>query len=284
MRANLIAVLTLVMTLLALPLPTTSAQVLIWSLPKEDGTWVRFEGTYKQTRARANVAAGDEMLEWRGELTISAVGSETAEIDGTDDAGKAIKKEVPCRWVEFKSITKPSGLDKQPGPGDTFVYKVLIPEEAVIGETTDKDGIPVTFLPIVKGWRKVGQRDAQAVTEKALAVYPTISLVTYYPNLKAEGDESEQVQVAGEAVAARLYKGSRLFKSTTSRSTNAAVLWRSDAVPFGLARFQVTLTQERKELAASADEFKQATLIDVDMAVVATGNDARSELGDADAK
>ncbi len=284
MRANLIAGLTLAGALTVLPLSPASAQVLIWSLPKEDGTWVRFEGTYKQTRTRTNAAAGDEMLEWQSELTISAVGSDAGEIDGTDEAGKPVKREVPCRWVEFKSITKPSGLDKQPGPGDTFVYKVLIPEEAVIGATVDKEGIPVTFLPIARGWRKVGQRDAEAVTEKALAVYPTISLMTYYPDLKAEGEESEQVQVGGEAVAARLYKGSRLFKSATSRSTNAAALWRSDEVPFGLARFHVSLTLEKKDLAASADEFKRASLIEVDMAAVATGKDARSELGDAGAK
>jgi hypothetical protein len=284
MRANLIAGLTLAGALVGLPYSTASAQVLIWSLPKEDGTWVRFEGTYKQTRARANAAAGDEMLEWRSELTISAVGSENGEIDGTDDAGKPVKNEVPCRWIEFKSITKPNGLDKQPGPGDTFVYKVLVSEEAVIGETADKKGIPVTFFPIARGWRKVGQRDAEAVTEKALAVYPTVSLVTYYPNLSAEGDESEQVQIGAEAVTARPFKGSRVLKNPTSRSTNAATLWRSDQVPFGLTRFQVSLTVEKKDLAASADEFKRASLSEQEMTVVATGIDARSEIGDAEAK
>jgi hypothetical protein len=284
MRPKLLAALTLATALLALPFPTASAQVLIWSLPKEDGAWVRFEGAYKQTRARVNAAAGDEMLEWRSELTISSVGNEKAEFSAATDAGSDAKAEVPCRWVEFKSVTKPNGLEKQVGPAETVVYKVLIPEEAVIGATADKDGIPVTFLPIVKGWRKVGQRDAEAVTEKALAVYPTISLVTYYPDLKPAADEAEQVAIGGETVAARLYKGNRVFKSATSRSTNAASLWRSDDVPFGLARLQVTLTLEKKELGASADEFKQASLIELEMAVVATGNDARSELGEAEAK
>ena len=284
MRPKLIAGLIITGALLALPFPTASAQVLIWSLPKEDGTWVRLEGAYKQTRARANAAAGDEMLEWRSELTISSVGSETAEFSDKDSEAKDRTREVPCRWVEFKSVTRPNGLDKQVGPAETIVYKVLIPEEAVIGATADKDGIPVTFLPIVKGWRKVGQRDAEAVTEKALAVYPTISLVTYYPDLKPAADEAEQVPIGGETVAARLYRGSRVFKNPTSRSTNAAALWRSDDVPFGLARLQLTLTLEKKELAASADEFKQASLIELEMAVVATGTDARSELGEADAK
>jgi hypothetical protein len=242
-------------------------------MPKENGAWVRFEGTYRQTRSRPNATAGDELLEWRSELTISDVGREKADFDG--------EKNVPCRWVEFKSLTKPNGLEKQPGPGDTFIYKVLIPENRVIGKTVDADNIPVTYLPIVKGWRKVGERGAEPVTEKALAVYPTIALVTYYPDLKSDGGDSEPVQVGGAPVSAHLHKGSRVFQKTTSRSTNNASLWLSDEVPFGLARFQVTLTQEQKELAATADEFKRASITEVDMAVVATGNDARSELGDA---
>jgi hypothetical protein len=273
MRARLIGGLTMMVVSLAFPATPASAQILIWNMPRENGAWVRFEGTYRQTRSRPNAAAGDELLEWRSELTISDVGREKADFDG--------EKNVPCRWVEFKSLTKPNGLEKHPGPGDTFVYKVLIPENRVIGKTVDSDNIPVTYLPIVKGWRKVGERDAEAVTEKALAVYPTIALVTYYPDLTAEGGQSDSLQLGGAQVSARMHKGSRVFQKTRSRSTNNASLWLSDEVPFGLARFQVTLTQEQKELAATADEFKRASLTEVDMAIVATGNDARSELGDA---
>jgi len=280
MRSHLVSGLILAAAIVAFPAAPASAQVLIWSLPKEDGTWVRFEGTYKQTRNRPDAKLGDEMLEWRSELTISLVGSETAEFTDKDAEGKDRTREVPCRWVEFKSQTKPGGLDIPAGPGDTFVYKVLIPAERVIGDIVDQQGIPATFLPIVKGWRKVGQRDAEEVAEKALAVYPTISLVTYYPNLKAEGDENEQVQIGADAVAARPFKGSRVLRKNTNRSTNAATLWRSDEVPFGLARFQVTLTQEKKDISAGVDEFRQTSLIEVDMSVVATGADARSELGD----
>lgn len=280
MRACLIGVLTILGTWLAGPIAPASAQVLIWSLPKEDGAWVRFEGTYKQTRARPTTSAGEEVLEWRSELTISAVGTEIAEIDTNGEAGSDEKNEVPCRWVEFKTLTKPNGLEKQPGPGDLYIYKVLIPEHRVIGKPVGDDTIPVTFLPIVKGWRKVGQRDAEPVTEKALAVYPTVALVTYYPDLKAEGDEAQQLQVGDETVAARLFKGTRVYQKMTNRSTNIGSLWRSDDVPFGLARFQVSVTLEQKEIAAPVDEFKRTSLIEVDMAVVATGKDARSELGD----
>src|SRR5579863_5381857 len=152
------------------------AQILIWSLPKEEGAWIRLEGTYRQTRDRPNSNAGSEVLEWHSELTISSVGREMADVDGT---------EVACRWVEFKAVTKPGGVDQVPGPGDTFVYKVLIPEDRVVGKTIDEESLPITFLPIVKGFRRVGGREVEPVQEKALAVYPTIALVTYYPDLKA---------------------------------------------------------------------------------------------------
>jgi hypothetical protein len=277
MRANFIGGLALLAMWLAFPVAPASAQVLIWSIPKEDGTWVRFEGMYKQTRARPNSNAGDEVLEWRSELTISAVGSETIDFDANDGKNG---KQARCRWVEFKSLTKPNGLEKKPGPGDTFVYKVLIPEDRVIGKTVDEQNIPVTFLPIVKGWRKVGGRDAETVSERALAIPPTIVLATYYPDLKAEGDQSEKLQVGGAEVSARLFKGTRALRKATSRSANSGSLWLSDDVPFGLARFQVALIQEQKEIGASDDEFKRVSLIEVDMSVVATGNDARSELGD----
>ena len=267
MRTHAVAALLVASAWLAGP-GTASAQMLIWNLPEDDGVWVRFEGSYKQTRSRPNSNAGDENLEWQSDLTISSVGRETVD-------GRA------CRWVEFKSITKPKGLEQKPGPGDSYIYKVLIPEDRVIGKTVDAETIPVTYLPIVKGWRKVGGREPQPVTEKALAIYPTIALVTYYPDLKAEG-EAEQMQVGGMAVSARLWKGERKLETSTSRSTNAASLWLSDDVPFGLARFQVTLTQEKKEIAASADEFRRAALTEVEMAVVGTGNDSRSEIGQAE--
>lgn len=272
MRAKLIGGLSLCVAWLAGLVSPANAQILIWSLPKEEGAWVRLEGAYRLTRERPNSNAGAEVLEWRSELTISSVGHEMADVDGT---------EVPCRWVEFKSITKPGGVDQLPGPGDTFVYKVLIPEDRVTGKTTDEEGLPVTFLPIVKGFRKVGQREVEVVQEKALAVYPTIAPVTYYPDLKAEGEEAEQVQVAGNAVAAQLYKGTRQLKRSTTRSANVASLWRSDELPFGLVRFVVALTTEQKDITTSDDEFQRTTLIEVDMRAVAVGNDARSELGEA---
>lgn len=274
MRARLLGGLTVLATwILGLPAPA-SAQVLIWSLPEDEGAWIRFEGNYKQTRSRPNSNAGAEVLEWRSEMTISSLGRENAAISEGSE-------EVPCRWVEFKTETKPAGVDKKAGPADLYVYKVLIPENRVIGKTVDDDTIPVTFLPIAKGYRRVGQRPVEPVTERALAVYPTVALVTYYPDLKADGGADEQLQVGGNAVAAKLFKGTRIIKRGTNRSTNVASLWRSGEVPFGLARYQVTLTIEQKELSASDDEFQRMSLVEVDMAAVAVGNDARSDLPDS---
>jgi len=272
MRAKVLCGLSLCVVWLAGLAAPAQAQILIWSLPKDEGGWIRLEGTYRQTRDRPNSNAGAEVLEWHSELTISSVGREMADVDGTETA---------CRWVEFKNITKPGGVDQQPGPGDTYVYKVLIPEDRVVGKTVDEEELPITFLPIVKGFRRVGQREVEPVQEKALAVYPTVALVTYYPDLEAAGEEAESMQVAGNPVAVKLFKGTRHFKRSTTRSANVASLWRSDEVPFGLARFQVALTVEQKDLTASDDEFQRSSLIEVDMSAVAVGNDARSELGEA---
>lgn len=253
---------------------SAEAQILIWSLPKEDGAWIRFEGTYRQTQARPDSNAGDEQLEWRTELMISSVGKAPAEFQGA---------ETPCRWVEFKSVTKANDLEKQPGPGGVYWYKVLIPESRVIGKVADDDGIPVTFLPIVRGYRKVGTRAVEPVSERALAVYPTIAPVTYYPNLKAEGTEPTELQLplANTPVPARVFKGSRVFETNLMRSTNSGVLWLSDAVPFGLAKLQVSVTRDEKSLNAPVDAFRRKSQVEVEISAVAQGTDAKTELPDS---
>jgi hypothetical protein len=253
---------------------SAQAQILIWSLPKEEGGWVRFEGVYRQTQARPESNAGDEQLEWRTELMISSVGKADAMFQGSQAA---------CRWVEFKTVTKANDLEKQPGPGGVYWYKVLIPESRVIGKVADDDGIPVTFLPIVRGYRKVGARAAEPVSEQALAVYPTIAPVTYYPNLKAEGTEPTELQLplSNTPVPARVFKGSRVFETKLMRSTNSGVLWLSDAVPFGLAKLQVSVTRDEKGLTASVDAFRRKSLVEVELSAVAQGADAKSELPDS---
>jgi len=248
---------------------SVEAQVLIWNLPREDGTWIRFEGNYKQTQSRPNSTAGDQILEWQQELLISSVGQQTAEYQG---------KAQPCRWVEFRSTTKPAGVDQAPGPGGVYIYKVLIPEAAVIGKPTDEERVPVTFLPVVEGLRRVGDRPVEKVTEKALAVYPHISQLTFYPDL-APG-EPDSLLIAGETVATQLHKGSRLLEDKRSRSLNNATLWLAPKLPFGLAKFTVNIERDTKLPSAPPSEFKRTAVIEVEMAAVETGTNARSELAE----
>lgn len=253
-----------------------AAQGLIWSLPAEEATSVRFEGTYKNKQARPNANDGDLELQWRCELTIKSLGRQMAEWNG---------EQVPCRWVEFKSVIKPENLETQPGPYGTKIYKVLIPEGRVIGRLVDGDGIPVTFIPIVKGYRKVADREAVPVTEKVLSVYPMISLVTHYRDLKPEAEKPEELSLEGDikkAVLAQLNKGTHKLENDTSRSTNEGQLWLSKDIPFGVAKMQVKVTREEKDSTAPLDEFKQIAEISVDLAAVEIGGaeKATSELPD----
>ncbi len=70
------------LTVLAVP-TWVQAQGLLWSFP-EEGTWARYEGTYRQIKIRPNVAEGNEELNWIRELTIKSLGSESAEYQGQE--------------------------------------------------------------------------------------------------------------------------------------------------------------------------------------------------------
>jgi len=198
-----------------------------------------------------------------------SLGQESAEYNG---------RMVDCRWVEFKSVTKPRGVEKQAGPGGTYIYKVLIPEEAVIGKPTDDQNVPVTYLPIVKGFRKVGERPVEPVREKALAVYPHVALLTWYPDLQAEANLNEEVPVDGTRYQALAHKGTRVLADKTSRSTNSATLWLASELPFGLARFEVSVVRESKHPEAADDAFQKVSVVEVSLAAKKIGAAAGSEI------
>lgn len=246
------------------------AQVLIWSLPEVEGTWIRFEGTYRNKEIRPQAPEGDLEIESRCELTIKSLNSETLEIDG-----KALK----CRWLEFKTVIgKPSEQGIQPGPYGTRIYKVLVDETKVDGKIADARGIPNTFFPIIKGYRKLGNRETETIREKSVMFYPMISLVTHYPDLKAEADKPSTLDLPLGAVNARQMRGTQSLLSDTDRSLNEGTLWLSSDVPFGLAKFLVKVSREKKDATASKDEFKRTADLQMDMSAVAKGTDARSEL------
>ena len=108
---------------------SVSAQGLIWNLP-EDGSLVHYEGTYRQVEAQPGSSEGNLEMEWIRHLTIKSVGKEDAEYRG---------QTVPCRWIEFKLQTGrvKDGLIATGTVGER-IYKVLVPESAIIGQTRNR--------------------------------------------------------------------------------------------------------------------------------------------------
>lgn len=246
------------------------AQGLVWSLPP-DGSWVRYEGEYVQKNERPDEVAGAESITWRRRLEIKSVGQEMVEHRG---------ETVPGRWLEFHVVT---GNVKNgmivPGPGGERIYKVLVPEPAVTGQLADRDGIPVAYLPIAKGWQKVGDGEPTAIESGVLQVYPVLTLIGPYRNLEAASEQAEDPMVTlQQPVTAVKHQGELVTENHTTRTTNRGELWRSDEVPFGLARWRVELLREEKKSNEPRSEFKKKSTITVDMKALAMGADAQSAL------
>ena len=247
------------------------AQGLLWSLPP-DGTWVRYEGEYRETEFRPNAAEGDEVLSWDTQLTIKSVGTEKAAFEG---------REQPCRWIEFKIVTgKTIEGVIDPGPVGARIYKVLVPESRITGQPSYLDDIPVSFIPIVAGYRQVGNQPLEPIQSGVLQIYPNISLLQNYKakDIQQVSDQPVPAEVAVGPVNAMLYKAAQRLESPTSRSLNEAELWRSDDVPFGLARWKVRVARERKDSAAPRSDFKPAAEFSVEMKAAEKGTNAQSEL------
>ena len=245
---------------------SASAQSLLFNLP-DDGTMVEYEGKLVQSTGPDD----PKPLEWACELTIKSVGTEEAEFEG---------KAQPCRWIEIKTITGKAGAAGiNPGPVGARIYKVLVPESKVIAEWQDADGIPNEVLPIVKGFRRLGEEEVKPIMEPGLRFYPVITLLTSYrePEVVASSDVPETL-LQGQTVNAKRMKGKLVMESQKVRSTNEADYWVSEEVPFGLARWLVTVSTEEKDSTAPVSEFKLTTLKKVDMKLRRIRDNAESEL------
>ncbi len=232
---------------------SAEAQGLIWKLP-EDGSWVRYEGSYKQVEARPDSTQGNLEIEWIRHVTI--------------------------RWIEFKIQT--GKIDQgaiNTGTVGERIYKVLVPEDAVLGTISDREGLPVSYLPIVEGWRKTNDADPTPMQIKSgvLQVYPMISLIRHYKSME-EQTAAETVPVGMNDVSAKVMRGSLEQESLTHRILHESTLYRSDEVPFGLARWTVKISSERKADVEPRTAFKFASEITVEMNAREIGTDAPSEL------
>ena len=239
------------------------AQGVVCQLP-EDGTWVKFEGTYAQSEIRPEAAAGKLDIDpWVEHVWIKSVGKEMAEYRG---------EMTDCRWIEIK-IERGRERDGKIDTGLTGseIYKVLIPESAVILDNVDAAGVPVSFLPFVKGYRKVGKADPKEITEPALQLYPLGILVGYYRELKVvQEDVDPEVSLESVKTATQL-QGQITTERSTSRTIQESTIWKSPAVPFGIARWNAKITREVKDAQSPRDDFKPHSEVTIEMRARDTG-------------
>jgi hypothetical protein len=244
------------------------AQGLLWNLPP-DGTWVRYEGEYTEVNTRETVEE-NETLQWVRHVWLKSVGQTEAEYNG---------KMVSCRWIEIKVITgKESDGVLDPGPVGASIYKVLVPESEVTGRVVDEDEIVVSFIPIVQGWKVLGQGEPQPLSGQVLQIYPVVSLLMHYRALEPVSASPVDPEVGIGPITAEHVKGVSEMENRSFRSTNTGELWRSDEVPFGLARWSVTITREEKSASQPRSEFQLRSRITESMKAQETGTDAQSEL------
>lgn len=246
--------------------PVTMAQGLIFSLP-EDGSYVEYEGTLTQ-----GVSEDDENpLTWECELSIKSVGRQEAEYEG---------ELQPCRWIEIRTVTGKAGAaGLDPGPIGSRVYKVLVPESRIIASNVDGAGVPNEMLPIVSGVRRLGEEGIQPIRTPALRFYPTISLITTYPELQTVAtNDVPEIKMQRSSLSAVRQRGQVVLESESSRSTNEGEFWVSKEVPFGLARWTVKVTTEQKDATAPRSEFSTTVVKRLDMQLKDFGDDAESEL------
>ena len=245
------------------------AQGVVCQMPP-DGSWVRFEGTYSQVEIRPESTAGKlEIDPWIEHVTIKSVGTEMAEYRD---------EEVACRWIEIK-IERGRERDGKVDTGLTGleIYKVLIPEAAVISDNADDQGVPISFLPLVKGFRKVGKSDPKPLIEPALQLYPLGILVGYYRELKVVAEDVDAEAGIGAAKSTQL-KGEIKIERPNSRTVQESTIWKSPDVPFGVARWAAKMIRERKDGQSPRDDFKPVSEVTIEMQAKEAGLDAKSEL------
>lgn len=259
------------------PPARASAQGLLWAIPDVEGRWIRYEGTYTQVIKRPNDPTGDLKLSWTRHLTIKALNAEEGVVNG---------QPVACRWVELKVITGPvkEGIIDA-GPGGIRLYKILVPVELIrrVQITADQTVLDAhlviaSHVPIAKGYRKIGNESAALMETNVFQIFPALTVLQHYRQLSLVG--TEDVPLRNETVPTHHYRGERVTEDAFTRSTNVADLWRSDspAVPFGVVKWQVQLTVERKDSTEPRSAFTPLSEITEEMAAAEIGDAAESEL------
>lgn len=258
------------------------AQGVIWNAPPE-GTEVQYEGDYIQEDERPQDVNKRIKLEWRRRLWIKALKKTNAEYKG---------QTVPCQWFEIKVVTASEvggDGDLVPGPGGKRIYKVLVPLEGEGttlgppkegGAVMDQMQIPIGYLPIVKGYRRIDEQAAQPITSGVLNTYPLLTLMNQYRTLDLVAEQEDPQVTLQNITTAAHYHGEMTMESPTNRSNNKAEIWANESVPFGLVRWQVEVTREKKAESAARDNFELTSTFRVDMKAVKQSTNATSDLAE----
>ena len=249
-------------------LPQTShAQGLIWQIP-EPGAWVRYTGEYRQVTAQPQSTEGDVSLQWQRIVELRCLSKTEAEWRG---------ETVPCVWIELESSTGQQ-VDGQfeAGPGATRIFKLLVPEAAILGKEFFDLEIPQAFLPIIEGYRQIGTGDPEPIAAEAFQSYPLFSQVLVNEQASLAGEESAQA-ITGN-YDADLIENTVAIEDNSARTTNETRLWISPDVPFGPVKWTVRVTRESKTLVDTRDQFQKVSEINIQMQAAQIGTDAVSKL------
>ncbi|QDT38703.1 hypothetical protein [Stratiformator vulcanicus] len=245
-----------------------AAQGLIWYPPKEDGAEFRYEGTFEQTNFEPNSV--EDTFTWDRRLTIRTFGPVDADFDG---------KTQPCWWLEFKLETgkiSETGIDT--GPAGPVLSKVLVPESAIRDQPVDELGLPVSFLPIVRGYIRVGNGPVQELEAKAFQVFPRLATLRHYrPTELTKGSESTIDTPAGSFTATE-YEADSNVESRDFQVKNQATLFVSPEAGVGPVRWSSRTERSRKESTQPRATFELKSRTSETMELRNIGTALQSEL------
>jgi hypothetical protein len=154
---------------------------------------------------------------------------------------------------------------------------VLVPEPAILADPVVEPGVPIGYLPIVKGARQIGQGEPKPLAEPALKLYPLALLFAYCRDFKVE-EQNVDPMVGLGAVSTNKLVGTSISERDSSQTKLETQVWVGEDVPFGVAAWSAKITRSIKDAQQPRDAFKPLTEVVVELKARETGADAQSEV------
>ncbi|MCH8315241.1 MAG: hypothetical protein IIA64_04640 [Planctomycetes bacterium] len=108
-----------------------------------------------------------------------------------------------------------------------------------------------------------------------LQVYPVLSLLQHYRQWDGDAGQPADPGIELGPVEATNRAASLIVESRQFRSTNSAEIWLSKDVPFGLAKWKVTVLREEKDRVEPRSAFQPVSELIEEMEAHETGKDAQ---------